>query len=323
MKILLKFAPAGGGAGLDIAQGAQAHRCGCRAGQRRQPRCLRRRAIQPPIASAARGTQLAARARPGIRDAHQSTAIQSDDIPVIVDIDVAWFGKRWFFDNGDLGLRAASTTSGSPPTWWRASTAIARSSARRTRSTSIFRSWPRRAATARDRRTVPDGRARSAPGNPQPLKVPNRDLCGRSSDSRCCSAANGARRRCAASTTSVARTTAYELVRRLQLPLHARPPVVFTHRWASPTRATTLSDYYWGVHSDEAGFTLARVPRRRRHRLGSRIARQLLPHQEHCAWRCRPTTSACTTASRRARWWKQDYVLRLLRRSRAGSSDAC
>jgi MipA family protein len=30
--------------------------------------------------------------------------IQSDDIPVIVDIDVAWFGKRWFFDNGDLGF---------------------------------------------------------------------------------------------------------------------------------------------------------------------------------------------------------------------------
>jgi outer membrane protein len=30
--------------------------------------------------------------------------IQSDDIPVIVDIDIAWFGKRWFFDNGDLGF---------------------------------------------------------------------------------------------------------------------------------------------------------------------------------------------------------------------------
>jgi outer membrane protein len=30
--------------------------------------------------------------------------IQSDDIPVIVDLDLAWFGKRWFFDNGDLGF---------------------------------------------------------------------------------------------------------------------------------------------------------------------------------------------------------------------------
>jgi outer membrane protein len=30
--------------------------------------------------------------------------IQSDDIPVIVDLDIAWFGDHWFFDNGDLGL---------------------------------------------------------------------------------------------------------------------------------------------------------------------------------------------------------------------------
>ncbi|MDH5619287.1 MAG: MipA/OmpV family protein [Gammaproteobacteria bacterium] len=30
--------------------------------------------------------------------------IQSDDIPIIVDFDVAWFGDHWFFDNGDLGL---------------------------------------------------------------------------------------------------------------------------------------------------------------------------------------------------------------------------
>jgi len=41
--------------------------------------------------------------------------IQSDDIPVLVDLDVAWFGKRWFFDNGDVGFTmfdgARSTTS--------------------------------------------------------------------------------------------------------------------------------------------------------------------------------------------------------------------
>ena len=30
--------------------------------------------------------------------------IQSDDIPIIVDIDISWFGKHFFFDNGDLGL---------------------------------------------------------------------------------------------------------------------------------------------------------------------------------------------------------------------------
>lgn len=30
--------------------------------------------------------------------------VMSDDIPIVVDVDIAWFGKRWFFDNGDLGF---------------------------------------------------------------------------------------------------------------------------------------------------------------------------------------------------------------------------
>jgi outer membrane protein len=30
--------------------------------------------------------------------------VQSDDIPIVIDLDIAWFGKRWFFDNGDLGF---------------------------------------------------------------------------------------------------------------------------------------------------------------------------------------------------------------------------
>jgi outer membrane protein len=41
--------------------------------------------------------------------------IQSEDIPVVVDVDIAWFGKRWFFDNGDVGFTmidgSRSTTS--------------------------------------------------------------------------------------------------------------------------------------------------------------------------------------------------------------------
>jgi outer membrane protein len=30
--------------------------------------------------------------------------IQSEKIPILVDLDIAWFGKRWFFDNGDVGF---------------------------------------------------------------------------------------------------------------------------------------------------------------------------------------------------------------------------
>lgn len=33
--------------------------------------------------------------------------VQSDDIPVIVDLDIAWFGDHFFFDNGDIGLTFA------------------------------------------------------------------------------------------------------------------------------------------------------------------------------------------------------------------------
>jgi outer membrane protein len=33
--------------------------------------------------------------------------ILSDDIPIVVDLDIAYFGKRFFFDNGDVGLTVA------------------------------------------------------------------------------------------------------------------------------------------------------------------------------------------------------------------------
>ena len=41
--------------------------------------------------------------------------ILSDDVPIVVDLDIAYFGDRFFFDNGDLGLtfvdNASVTTS--------------------------------------------------------------------------------------------------------------------------------------------------------------------------------------------------------------------
>lgn len=33
--------------------------------------------------------------------------VLADDIPIAIDIDIAWFGKRFFFDNGDLGYTFA------------------------------------------------------------------------------------------------------------------------------------------------------------------------------------------------------------------------
>ena len=37
--------------------------------------------------------------------------IQSDDIPVVLDIDIVWFGERFFFDNGDLGFTFTNNPS--------------------------------------------------------------------------------------------------------------------------------------------------------------------------------------------------------------------
>lgn len=37
--------------------------------------------------------------------------VQSDDIPIVVDLDIAWFGDHWFFDNGDLGLTFADNAA--------------------------------------------------------------------------------------------------------------------------------------------------------------------------------------------------------------------
>ena len=34
--------------------------------------------------------------------------VLSDDVPIYVDLDIAWFGDHWFFDNGDLGLTFAN-----------------------------------------------------------------------------------------------------------------------------------------------------------------------------------------------------------------------
>lgn len=91
------------------------------------PPCLAGEASpgEPPLAGSAVATQSRATAAPGPaqvqhRSQHDESRwrlgiglgygvrsnplVQSDDIPIFVDIDVAWFGDRFFFDNGDLGL---------------------------------------------------------------------------------------------------------------------------------------------------------------------------------------------------------------------------
>ena len=35
--------------------------------------------------------------------------LNADDLPIVVDLDIAYFGKRFFFDNGDVGLTFVDT----------------------------------------------------------------------------------------------------------------------------------------------------------------------------------------------------------------------
>ncbi|MDH4125675.1 MAG: MipA/OmpV family protein [Gammaproteobacteria bacterium] len=52
--------------------------------------------------------QLGAALGYGIRS---NPLVQSDDIPIVVDLDIAWFGEHFFFDNGDLGLTFADNSA--------------------------------------------------------------------------------------------------------------------------------------------------------------------------------------------------------------------
>jgi outer membrane protein len=43
---------------------------------------------------------------------YSNPLILSEPKTVLVDVDIAWFGKRWFFDNGDLGFTLTDRSAG-------------------------------------------------------------------------------------------------------------------------------------------------------------------------------------------------------------------
>jgi outer membrane protein len=61
-------------------------------------------AAEGPVEEKESNWRLGAAMGYGIRS---NPLVQSDDIPIVVDLDIAWFGERWFFDNGDLGFTFA------------------------------------------------------------------------------------------------------------------------------------------------------------------------------------------------------------------------
>lgn len=55
----------------------------------------------PPVQSTESNWRLGVALGYGVRT---NPLLQSDDIPIVVDVDIAWFGNHFFFDNGDFGL---------------------------------------------------------------------------------------------------------------------------------------------------------------------------------------------------------------------------
>ena len=57
--------------------------------------------LAPAIAAADSPWRLGAALGYGERS---NPLVQSDDVPLLLDLDIAYFGERFFFDNGDLGV---------------------------------------------------------------------------------------------------------------------------------------------------------------------------------------------------------------------------
>jgi outer membrane protein len=176
--------------------------------------------------------------------------IQSDDIPVVVDIDIAWFGKRWFFDNGDVGFALADNPLFTANVVARVNSDRTFFSKTNTRYVSFARTTGGYAVPITD----PNTGAPLTAAAPAPLEVPDRDY-------------------------------AVELGLEVLLDgewgeatLRGFHDVSQTHegfelsadygyrfargRWSlSPSvgvayKDAKLSDYYWGVHPGEGGLTL-------------------------------------------------------------------
>ena len=231
--------------------------------------------------------------------------IQSDDIPVIVDLDIAWFGKRWFFDNGDLGFALFDNERFTTNIVARVNSDRAFFSKTNTRYVN-FSLRRRRGSAAR---RPPTRHRRASDRAPLALKVPKRDyavelglemlLDGEWGQPTLRALprrerhARGLRdlRATTATASRVADSPSSPSVgRRVQERASSATTTGASTRTKSARRC-------FGYEAD------ARL------QLGSRTARQLLPDEARCGSRCRPTTNGCRTASRDSPIVERPYVL--------------
>ena len=176
--------------------------------------------------------------------------IQSDDIPVVIDLDFAYFGDRWFFDNGDLGLVVTDNK-------WFTTNMVARVNSDRaffSKTNTRFVTFSRLANGLTATIASPSGEPLT-PEQALPLKPPKRSYAIEAGFETLFGGEWGQATLHAFHDVSgthdgyeIAADYGYRITRgRLSL----SPSVGLS--WKS----ARMSDYYWGVHADEASLTLA------------------------------------------------------------------
>jgi MipA family protein len=174
--------------------------------------------------------------------------IQSDDIPVIVDLDIAYFGDRWFFDNGDLGVGLLDTRHFT-------TNLVARVNSDRAffgKTNTRFVNLQRVAGGALAPMVNPD--TGEAVTSPQPLNPPNRDYAIEAGFETLLDGDWGQATLRAFHDVS-SKHDGFEIAADYSYRI-TRGRFSFAPMVGVSWKSAALSDYYWGVHADEASSTL-------------------------------------------------------------------
>jgi MipA family protein len=162
--------------------------------------------------------------------------VQSDDIPIVVDLDIAWFGEHWFFDNGDLGVTFVDNH------------ALTASLVGRLNSDRVF-------FGKTDTRFVTVDLAGMPLSAPVEFKVPDRDYAIELGVELLTDGAWGALQFTAFHDVSNTHQ-GYELYADYSYGWHAQRLFIEPSFGAS-YKSKDLNNYYWGVTEDEAGIVVA------------------------------------------------------------------
>lgn len=177
--------------------------------------------------------------------------IQSDDIPIAIDLDLAWFGDRWFFDNGDLGVLLVDNAVVTTNLVARLNSDRAFFSKTNTKYVT-FSMLPGGMTGAMFNPVTGEAVEQDVP--PQPLKAPDRDYAIEVGVETLFSGEWGQAALRAFHDVSDTHH-GYEIGADYSYRF-ARGRFSVSPMLGLSWKSEELSDYYWGVHADEATFTL-------------------------------------------------------------------